>query len=81
MMKESPPTEDELLETGDVARVTLIPAGTLRFYRAMDVGPRCFKLGRRVVYRRSDVDAWVAEQEGGSTRGGGHIRDELTPKD
>lgn len=62
---------DELLHTDDVERATGVPAGTLRFYRAMDVGPRCFKLGRRVVYRRSDVEAWVARQEERSARGGG----------
>lgn len=61
---------DELMHTEDVERVTGVPAGTLRFYRARDVGPRCFKLGRRVVYRRSDVEEWIARQEANSVRGG-----------
>ena len=60
----------EIMYTNDVERVTGVPAGTLRFYRATDVGPRSFKRGRRVVYRRSDVEEWIARQEANSVRGG-----------
>lgn len=35
---------------------------TLRYWRAQGVGPRWAKLGRRIVYRESDVQAWIEEQ-------------------
>lgn len=62
---------DEILSTADVAREWPFAVGTLRYYRQMGIGPASFKLGgRRVVYRRSEVERWIAEQEAGSTRGG-----------
>jgi predicted DNA-binding transcriptional regulator AlpA len=36
---------------------------TLRYWRHLGVGPDGFRLGRRVVYRREDVDRWVAERQ------------------
>jgi predicted DNA-binding transcriptional regulator AlpA len=53
----------ELLTVKDVVEMTngLISAATLRWYRATGQGgSRSGKLGRRVVYRRSDVEAWIA---------------------
>jgi hypothetical protein len=70
MIEHGSHERDEIMHTEDVERVTRVPAGTLRFYRATNVGPRCFKIGRRVVYRRSDVEEWVARQEAKSGRGG-----------
>ncbi|WP_454198218.1 helix-turn-helix transcriptional regulator [Nocardia sp. Marseille-Q1738] len=61
---------DELLTTGRVETDYSIPAGTLRYYRHNNTGPASFRLGRRVVYRRSAVEAWIAAQEAASTRGG-----------
>lgn len=62
---------DELLTVEQVAQLTTIPVGTLRYWRHLDngTGPRSFKLGpRRVVYRRGDVDAWIAQQYGAAER-------------
>ncbi|MDO3245846.1 helix-turn-helix domain-containing protein [Mycobacteroides abscessus subsp. abscessus] len=50
--------------------ITGLPPATLRYYRHMGTGPASFKLGRRVVYRRSEVERWVAEQEKATVRGG-----------
>lgn len=61
----------EYLSTGDVAAETGIPAATLRYWRHADTGPASFTLGRRVVYRRSEVERWIAEQEQATRRGGG----------
>jgi predicted DNA-binding transcriptional regulator AlpA len=59
------------LTTKEVAALYGLPEGTLRYYRQTGTGPASFKLGgRRVVYRRSEVDRWVAEQEASSGRGG-----------
>jgi hypothetical protein len=34
---------------------------TLRYWRSVgDCGPKSFKLGRRVLYRRADVERWIA---------------------
>ena len=51
-----------LLRIEDVAGMTGIPVATLRFWRHEGRGPHSAKLGRRVVYRLSDVEAWIDEQ-------------------
>jgi len=54
-------TNMDLLTIEEVAELTRLPVATLRWYRAMgEGGPKSGKLGRRVVYRRADVEAWVA---------------------
>ncbi|MBM7806019.1 putative DNA-binding transcriptional regulator AlpA [Geodermatophilus bullaregiensis] len=53
----------ELLTLEEVAAVLRAPLATLRYWRHLGVGPDGFRLGRRVVYRRVDVDRWVAEQQ------------------
>ena len=52
---------DEYLTETEVAAATRIPVNTLRWYRHKnDGGPRWFRLGgRRVLYARSDVEAWI----------------------
>jgi predicted DNA-binding transcriptional regulator AlpA len=52
----------ELLRVPEVAALTGIPEATLRFWRHRGTGPRSAKLGRRVVYRQSDVEAWIDAQ-------------------
>jgi predicted DNA-binding transcriptional regulator AlpA len=44
-----------------VSDKTGIPINSLRYYRAQGIGPKSFKLGRRVVYDVADVEAWIAE--------------------
>ncbi|MCX2934721.1 helix-turn-helix domain-containing protein [Mycobacterium sp. CVI_P3] len=40
--------------------MTRVSPDTLRYWRHTGTaGPPSFKLGRRVLYRRSDVDAWL----------------------
>lgn len=47
----------------EVAAMTQLPPATLRYYRSTGVGgPASFKLGRRVMYRRQDVLAWIDER-------------------
>lgn len=64
---------DELLHTKQVQEQYGINAGTLRFWRSTNQGPASFTLGQRgrVVYRRSEVERWLAEQEQATRRGGG----------
>jgi DNA-binding transcriptional MerR regulator len=65
-----PATRTELMTTRDVEKEFGIPEGTLRYYRSAGVGPASFRLAGRVRYRRSQVLAWVAEQEQATGRGG-----------
>ncbi|MEJ7649408.1 MAG: helix-turn-helix domain-containing protein [Nakamurella sp.] len=54
--------EDSILVPAEVAEMTRLPLGTLRYMRHCGTGPRSFKLGRRVLYRQGDVEAWIASQ-------------------
>ncbi|MCW2763607.1 MAG: binding domain, excisionase family [Marmoricola sp.] len=58
----------EYLTTEDVAEWLRTPTETLRYWRHAGKGPKSFKLGRRVLYSRADVEAFVAA-----------VRDEQVP--
>jgi len=62
----------EYMSTQQVADEYGFNAGTLRYWRHANQGPASFTLGPRgrVVYRRSEVERWIAEQEQASRRGG-----------
>lgn len=62
---------DEIIGTIEVSQMTGLPKGTLRYFRSTNQGPASFTLGRRVVYRLSEVQRWIAEQERATRRGGG----------
>jgi len=66
-------TADELLHGQQVADEYGLNYGTLRYWRATDQGPPSFTLGPRgrVVYRRSEIEKWIADQERMTRRGGG----------
>lgn len=53
---------DKLLTTTEVADMTRLPEATIRWFRHAGKGPRSAKLGRRVVYRESDVLQWIEDQ-------------------
>ena len=63
-------TGDDLLTVDEIADELRVPAATFRSWRALGRGPKSFKIGRRVVYRRSDVEAWIAAEEARTSRGG-----------
>lgn len=67
------PDGGDLLHTKQVSEEYKIKAGTLRYWRSSNQGPASFTLGPRgrVVYRRSEVERWLAEQEQVTKRGGG----------
>lgn len=52
----------ELMREDDVSQETGVPRGTLAYWRMVGTGPRWAKLGRRVVYRRGDLEAWIDQQ-------------------
>lgn len=53
---------ERLLTLEEIAEVTRTPLSTLRHWRQQGGGPPTFRLGRRVVAREADVQAWVDEQ-------------------
>ncbi|WP_336385752.1 helix-turn-helix domain-containing protein [Prescottella equi] len=62
--------QHEYMTTSEVSSEKRIPAETLRYWRATNTGPASFKIGRRVMYRRTDVADWFAAQEAATRRGG-----------
>jgi excisionase family DNA binding protein len=56
--------QPDLLTITEAAVVLRTPVATLRYWRHRHTGPRSFRLGRRVLYRRDDVHAWIAAQRG-----------------
>jgi excisionase family DNA binding protein len=46
----------------DVSKYLDIPMKTLRKWRLDGSGPRAFKVGRHLRFRRSDVDEWLEER-------------------
>jgi hypothetical protein len=50
----------DLLTVEEVAALTRKPVATLRWLKSTGQGPRCGKLGKRVIYRRADVESWIA---------------------
>ena len=55
--------DNDFLDTEALAAMLHTVPGTIRYWRHAGTGPSGFKVGRRVLYRRSAVSAWLAEQE------------------
>ena len=49
----------QLLTINEAAELLRTPVATLRYWRHLGTGPRSFRLTRRVLYDRADVDAWI----------------------
>lgn len=52
----------EYLDSTDLEQLTGTPASTWRYWAHIGSGPRSFKLGRRRVWKRSDVLDWIETQ-------------------
>ena len=55
--------DHELLTITEVAELLRTPVATLRYWRHLGIGPASFRIGRRVMYRRTDVEEWIRTQE------------------
>ena len=53
----------EYLLTREVAQLLRAPESTVRYWRHIRSGPPSIKVGRRVLYRREAVAAWLAARE------------------
>lgn len=60
---------DRLLRMPEVAERTGFSQNTLRAWRQRGLGPRSARVGGSVVYRESDVEAWIDAQFRKSARG------------
>ena len=54
---------NDLMTLGEASAYLRTPVATLRYWRHLGTGPAGFRLGRRVMYRREDVDRWVAARQ------------------
>jgi prophage regulatory protein len=58
---------EKILNTFEVSEITRVPPTTLRWWRHQGIGPHSFRLGpRKVMYKESDVLAWLEAQYAGS---------------
>lgn len=53
---------ERLLSEAELSELTGVPVPTLIDWRYRRKGPAFVKLGARVRYRESDVEAWLAER-------------------
>lgn len=53
------PDDEDLLLMPEVAKLARMPVNTLRYMRKRGEGPEGFRLGKRVVFRRGKVRAWL----------------------
>ena len=58
--------DDQLVTITEAAEFLRTPVATLRWWRHTGKGPRSFKIGRRVTYRRSDLENWIEAQRRGA---------------
>jgi Helix-turn-helix domain len=52
----------QYITSDEVAEITRTTPETVRYWRYIGKGPDSFKLGRRVLYARIDVERWIVEQ-------------------
>ncbi|GAA2807119.1 helix-turn-helix transcriptional regulator [Mycolicibacterium pallens] len=52
----------ELIGIEETARMCNQAISTLRWWKAQGVGPKAAKIGRRVMYRKQDVEDWINAQ-------------------
>ena len=52
----------ELLTSAETAELLRVPVRTLYVWRGAGRGPRAYRVGKHVLYRRADVEAWLEER-------------------
>jgi excisionase family DNA binding protein len=52
----------KLLTVEEAAAMINRPVATLRYWVLQDTAPKSFKVGRRRMFRESDVEAWIDEK-------------------
>lgn len=62
------------LTTDEVAEALRTSSSTVRYWRHIGYGPISVKVGRRILYRPSDVAAWVDHLREGQAQPGDRQR-------
>jgi predicted DNA-binding transcriptional regulator AlpA len=62
----------ERMDTAEAATYTGLTSSTLTKKRVFGGGPKYIKAGKRVIYDRSDLDAWMASLKRASTSENSH---------
>jgi len=62
MTDQASSQQPELLTLTEAAQLLRAPIATLRWWRHNGTGPRSFRLGRHVLYRRDDLHTWIDTQ-------------------
>lgn len=57
------PAKGEWLDFDDFELEFGVPKPTQYTWRHKGIGPKSVRLGRRVKYRRTDIEEWIREQE------------------
>jgi predicted DNA-binding transcriptional regulator AlpA len=60
------PLGKDNLTSAEVAQLTGLSVHTLSYWRQSDQGPKTIKAGTRTLYRRKDLEQWLAEVDGRS---------------
>ena len=60
-------SHERLYDTAELARYLRVSASSLSKWRLTGNGPKFIKIGHKVAYRQSDIDAYLARQTRGST--------------
>lgn len=53
---------EPLMTPDEVAEYLNMPRATLQLWRAKGTGPRGYRVGRHVRYRREDVERWLEQR-------------------
>lgn len=53
----------ELCDSAETAALLRVPQSTLVYWRAQDAGPRWYKIGRRVMYDRAGLVAFLEQRK------------------
>lgn len=51
----------DLITTKELAELVRTSEETVRYWRHIGKGPRGIKVGRRVLYQRSEIERWLNE--------------------
>jgi len=64
----------DVMTTTESANYLRLQKNTLEVWRLKGIGPKFLKLGRRVLYRRRDLETFMAERERSSTSDNGEVK-------
>lgn len=62
--------KQDFLDRFQVAEYIGVGPETMRIWRRNNTGPKSYMLAGRIVYRRAEVDQWIAAQLASTVRGG-----------